>query len=292
MEALRCGVPLLGMASCNLHIVDGVNGLLVSGVDGLAAQIERAVRDTALLRALKAGASAPDMDPNEEMLQAVVVPVKLNNVVCILRLLREGAELDDSTVEKGDGEAETWLDRAEELCNEVIKMEPRNAKAQYRKSQVLEFRTDISGAERCLDEVEKLEGKTATLRAARQRLRDCRKAERMRERELYAGFIQESSVHKVAEAAVDRQEDRRRLVLRVSHMLAAPVTYPGDLLLRFVLQPAFTWVVSPLWHGLCRLTMVACERLARKLLGDDTARELFGDRATAREEPWQDLHED
>ena len=208
------------------------------------------------------------MDKHKDMLQEVVIPVKLNNVVCILKLLTEGStELDDSAVDKGDGEAETWLDRAEELCNEAIKMEPKNAKAHYRKSQVLEFRTDLPGAERCLDEVEKLEGKSSAVRTARQRLRDQRKAARERERQLYSGLIQEASVHKVTEAVAERREARRRLVLRVSHALAAPVTYPGDLLLRCILNPVYALVVKPLWLWLCALVAAVSRIAMRKFAG-------------------------
>ena len=51
-------------------------------------------------------------------------------------------------VEKEDGEAETWLDRAEEVCNEVIKLDPKSGKAHYRRSQVLEYRGDLATSRR------------------------------------------------------------------------------------------------------------------------------------------------
>ena len=76
VEALRCGVPVLGMASCNLHIVDEVNGLVAEGAQQLTDAIVRVVREPELLARMKAAATAPDFDPNAEMLQAVLTARK------------------------------------------------------------------------------------------------------------------------------------------------------------------------------------------------------------------------
>lgn len=76
VEALRCGVPVLGMSSCNLHIVDEVNGLVAEGAQQLTDAIVRVVREPELLARLKAAATAPDFDPNAEMLQAVLAARK------------------------------------------------------------------------------------------------------------------------------------------------------------------------------------------------------------------------
>jgi len=200
------------------------------------------------------------MDKHKDMLRAVQGPVKLNNVVCILRLAETGDELDALPVDKGDGEAETWIDRAEELCNEVIKFDPKNPKAHYRKSQVLEHRGDTSGAERCLDEVEKLEGKSSTVRTARVRLREQRKAARARERELFGGLIQESSVAEAADAAAEQREARRALILRVTNVLGAPVTWPAGLLLR---------LLRPLWALIERLGVAMFNSALRRVFGED-----------------------
>lgn len=200
------------------------------------------------------------MDTHKDMLRAVQGPVKLNNVVCILKLAAAGDELDTLPVDKGDGEAETWIDRAEELCNEVIKSDPQNPKAHYRKSQVLEHRGDTSGAERCLDEVEKLEGKSGTVRTARARLREQRKAARARERELFGGLIQESSIAEAEDAAAERREARRALILRVTNVLGAPVTWPAGLLLR---------LLRPLWALVERLSAAMFNGALRNFLGDD-----------------------
>jgi len=195
------------------------------------------------------------------------VPVKLNFVVCILKLLEAGGELDYSAVEKEDGEAETWLDRAEEVCNEVIKLDPSSGKAHYRRAQVLEQRGDLAGAEACLDTAERLEGRSAGVRGARQRLRDQRKAERARERALYGGLIQEDCVHRAADEAADRRVAQRVLALRVSTALAAPITWPAGLLLRLVLRPLYERVVDPACGLVSRLATAAFEKALRRVFG-------------------------
>ena len=208
------------------------------------------------------------MDQHKEMLAGVAVPVKLNFVVCILKLLEAGnGELNDSAVEKQDGEAETWLDRAEEVCNEVIKLDPSSGKAHYRRAQVLEYRGDLAGAEACLDAAERLEGRSAGVRGARQRLRDQRKAERARERALYGGLIQEDCVHHAAEEAAERRDARRGLALRISTALAAPITRPTGLLLRFVLRPLYGRVVEPACSLVGRLVTAVFDKALSRAFG-------------------------
>lgn len=214
------------------------------------------------------------MDQHKEMLAGVAVPVKLNFVVCILKLLEiGGGELDDSAVEKEDGEAETWLDRAEEVCNEVIKLDPSSGKAHYRRAQVLEQRGDLAGAEACLDTAERLEGRSAGVRGARQRLRDQRKAERARERALYGGLIQEDCVHRAADEAADRRDARRVLALRVSTALAAPIMRPAGLLLRLVLRPLYERFIDPACGLVSRLSTAAFEKALRRVFGPGGAAE-------------------
>ena len=214
------------------------------------------------------------MDQHKEMLAGVAVPVKLNFVVCILKLLEiGGGELDDSAVEKEDGEAETWLDRAEEVCNEVIKLDPSSGKAHYRRAQVLEQRGDLAGAEACLDTAERLEGRSAGVRGARQRLRDQRKAERARERALYGGLIQEDCVHRAADEAADRRDARRVLALRVSTALAAPIMRPAGLLLRLVLRPLYERFIDPACGLVSRLATAAFDKALRRVFGAGGAAE-------------------
>lgn len=66
VEALRCGLPIVTQASCNMHVTHGVNGLLGDGVAELAANIAAVVKDDALrgrlaraARWLGGGAQAP-----------------------------------------------------------------------------------------------------------------------------------------------------------------------------------------------------------------------------------------
>ena len=88
VEALRCSLPLLTMSTkCNMHVREGVNGLLAADRYGLADNIVRIVREPPLLRTLTQGAvessRAPQLaDPNAKMLEAIVATHK--------RVLAEG----------------------------------------------------------------------------------------------------------------------------------------------------------------------------------------------------------
>ena len=78
VEALRCSLPLLTMSTkCNMHVEEGVNGLLAPDRHALASNIVRVVKDAGLLRTLREGAArsstAPQLaDPNAKMLEAIV----------------------------------------------------------------------------------------------------------------------------------------------------------------------------------------------------------------------------
>lgn len=78
VEALRCGLPIVTQASCNMHVTHGVNGLLGDGVAELAANIAAVVKDDALRGRLARAAAAYDgwsdggAEPNEAMLRAVL----------------------------------------------------------------------------------------------------------------------------------------------------------------------------------------------------------------------------
>ena len=80
--------PHLRMSTkCNMHVQDGVNGLLAADRFGLADNIVRIVREPPLLRTLTQGAvessRAPQLaDPNAKMLEAIVATHK--------RVLAEG----------------------------------------------------------------------------------------------------------------------------------------------------------------------------------------------------------
>jgi glycosyltransferase involved in cell wall biosynthesis len=78
VEALRCGLPVLGMRSCNMHVAHQQNGLLGEGAADLAAHIRMVAEDAALRSRLSAGARAYDgktdggVAPDEAMLRAVL----------------------------------------------------------------------------------------------------------------------------------------------------------------------------------------------------------------------------
>jgi hypothetical protein len=126
-----------------------------------------------------------------------------------------------------------------------------------------------AGAEACLDEAERLEGRSSAVRAARARLRDARRAEKARERQLYSGLIQGGSVHQAAQAAAEKRTARRAAVLRIAHALAAPVTWPGGLLLRLVLRPLYERLVEPAWRLAARLATGGLEAALRRVFGDE-----------------------
>lgn len=78
VEALRCSLPLLTMSTkCNMHVREGVNGLLAPDRHALASNIVRVIQEPSLLATLRDGAqqssTAPQLaDPNAKMLEAIV----------------------------------------------------------------------------------------------------------------------------------------------------------------------------------------------------------------------------
>lgn len=78
VEALRCGLPVVGMRSCNMHVAHQTNGLLAGGEADLADHIRMVAHDAALRTRLSAGARAYDggtdggLAPDEAMLRAVL----------------------------------------------------------------------------------------------------------------------------------------------------------------------------------------------------------------------------
>ena len=77
-----------------------------------------------------------------EAIAAVRVPLLLNAVLCELRM----------NPEEGNGRLET----AEERIADVLKAQPSNIKAHYRKAQVHMLRLDLDRAQECLDAAAKL----------------------------------------------------------------------------------------------------------------------------------------
>ena len=80
VEALRCSLPVVALASCNLHVTHDVNGLLADDSDALVEMLSKAISEPALRARLSRGtrthspsavAAATD-NPNERMLQASI----------------------------------------------------------------------------------------------------------------------------------------------------------------------------------------------------------------------------
>jgi glycosyltransferase involved in cell wall biosynthesis len=78
VEALRCGLPVLTMRGCNMHVEHQGNGLLGEDGDDLSRNIRLVAEEEAVRAALSAGALAYDggtdggMAPNDAMLRAVL----------------------------------------------------------------------------------------------------------------------------------------------------------------------------------------------------------------------------
>ena len=73
VEGLRCGLPVVGMQSCNLHLVHGRNGLLAANLSELAGHLASVCSDPQLVARLANPAGAVHSDePNDRMLKAIV----------------------------------------------------------------------------------------------------------------------------------------------------------------------------------------------------------------------------
>lgn len=80
------------------------------------------------------------------------------------------------------------LDHCEALIGEVLKSEPQNAKAFFRRGQLCMARGDLGRARAALDESKRLQGGDGGgVRAALAQLKESEQLARRRERELYAG---------------------------------------------------------------------------------------------------------
>ena len=75
-EALRCSLPVIAMASCNVLVADELNGLLADNFEHFVDQMVRVIRDPTLLPRLAANVKRESNDhahdPNARMLQAVI----------------------------------------------------------------------------------------------------------------------------------------------------------------------------------------------------------------------------
>jgi len=76
VEAFRCGLPVVTMASCNMHVTHARDGLLAWSTTELTQQLHRMMSDSQLRDALRSGAAArnraDESEPNRAMLEAVL----------------------------------------------------------------------------------------------------------------------------------------------------------------------------------------------------------------------------
>lgn len=159
------------------------------------------------------------MDQHKETAHDIQVPCKLNLTACIVRMHEEGhAALPEGS-----------LGHAEEAIEHVLKARPKEPKAFFRKGQLLMLQGDLAGARAALDEAAKLGG-GSRVRDAYVRLSKLAKEERQRQRELYGGKIQPSSVHKVLEERESRRLGRRELARRALRYLTLPLVWPLEML--------------------------------------------------------------
>uniref|UniRef100_A0A7S2HBY1 peptidylprolyl isomerase n=1 Tax=Haptolina brevifila TaxID=156173 RepID=A0A7S2HBY1_9EUKA len=160
------------------------------------------------------------MDHHKETAFDIQVPCKLNLTACIVRMTEDGSDV----LPEGS------LDHAVQAIGEVLKARPKEAKAYFRKGQVLMLQSDLPGAREALNEAAKLLGKGAAMRDAFAKLRQLEKAEKERQRAMFGGKIQTTSTHKVQEAAETARLARRTLIYRAFRAVTLPFTLPFEAL--------------------------------------------------------------
>lgn len=87
-------------------------------------------------------------------------------------------------------------------------------------------------AREALEHCKKLGGDSRDVRDAMGRLKSLEKEQRARERALYGGKIQKTSVHKTEEALVAKADARKAIVYNVLYAFGLPLILPMQILLR------------------------------------------------------------
>jgi len=146
---------------------------------------------------------------------AVEVPCKLNLAFCISRMHELGEPLDAGS-----------LDQAEEAINEVIKIQPANGKAFFRRGQVALLQLDLPKAREALDTAQKLAGSGGGVREAKARLKELERDERKRDRAMFSGTLQKKSLHQEQEARQQKMDLYRGYVTTVGRVVFFPITFP------------------------------------------------------------------
>ena len=169
------------------------------------------------------------MDKHRDDLAAVLVPLMLNYVACVLKVRECAVDAEPAKLEGEDEEVPLEpLGRCEEVLKKVLKMDPKCAKAHYRRGQVLIARGDLRAADEALARAEKLAGGGGGVREAQRRVRELQREERARERTMFGAVIQKSSDYREAEALSARRAARRSMLLRTARALAFPLAWPAE----------------------------------------------------------------
>ena len=161
-------------------------------------------------------------DHHKETAHGIQVPCKLNLTACIVTMVEAGS----------DALPEGSLDHAVLAVSEVLKVRPKEAKAFFRKGQVLMLQQDLAGARAALGEAAALGGGSG-VREAFSKLKELERQEKQRQRELYGGRIQSASVHKAAEEKEAARLARWTLAARAARVLGLPLLLPFEALLAF-----------------------------------------------------------
>jgi len=168
-------------------------------------------------------------DHHKEKAHSIQVPCKLNLTACIVRMY------EDANPALPEGS----LDHALDAIDQVLKARPKEAKAFFRRAQVLMLQQDLPGAREALNETKRLAGSSQpNLRDAFAKLKELEQKERERQRELYGGKLQPVSVHKLQADAEATALARREMLWKYARIIGFPVVLPLE-----ALYSAVQWVV-------------------------------------------------
>ena len=189
------------------------------------------------------------MDHHREKAHATQIPCKLNYVLCIIKMREAGLPLTAYGAVIEDSHEEPTMRGALDICEhylgQVLKSQPENPKAFFRRGQLCMCRGDLSGAREALIEARRLQGNDGGgVKAALLQLRESEQLARRREREMYGGLLQERSIHKEVEAAEAQRAERVERLWRLHGIVTLPLRWPCAKLLE---------LCTMLWRLACAL---------------------------------------
>mmetsp|Transcript_17099 Transcript_17099/g.28625 ORF Transcript_17099/g.28625 Transcript_17099/m.28625 type:complete len:328 (-) Transcript_17099:195-1178(-) len=165
------------------------------------------------------------MDKHRDMAHAVMTPIKLNYVACVLKLREAGLPANPLKVD-GEEEWANVLDYCEHLLSDVIKAEPKCSKAYFRRGQVLMERGDLPASKVALLEAQKIGGSSSGVRETLRKLQVLQREKRQREREMYSGVIQPDSDFQRIEKFEKRYAARRAIYQKILQIMTFPIVWP------------------------------------------------------------------